>query len=426
MLGLWRKLAARRDHVQGAGPLAHRLRRLSLLDRLDEAHAFLDLYVSAQGGTRKSFQIRWAEVRRALLQDGHYDHTPEELTFGAKIAWRNHARCIGRLYWDSLIVRDRRHVWEPGAIFGDLCEHLSQATGDGRIRSVISVYPPMRPGVRPSYVESPQLIRYAGYLGKDGRVIGDRKAIEATRIARSLGWMPPVEPGPFDILPVILRDSDERRHLFDLPAGAVREVQIVHPDHPGLAQLGLRWYAVPLVSDMVLTIGGIEYPCAPFNGFYMGTEIGSRNLVDRGRYDLLPEVARSFGLNDGVSSSLWQDTSLTELNRAVLHSFQTEGVTIIDHHSASDQFMQFHARESAGGRRLSADWAWLVPPQASSACEVFHLEMEDLHTVPNFYRSRAGDGMCLMPHNGNRDRSRLRKYIDDVRRWARLGHHRHV
>ncbi|PKO67964.1 MAG: nitric oxide synthase oxygenase [Betaproteobacteria bacterium HGW-Betaproteobacteria-16] len=422
MLGFWRTHAARRDHVQGAGPLAHRLRRLSLLDRLDEAHAFLKLFAHAQGGTRSSFQKRWAEVRRALIKDGHYDHTPEELAYGAKVAWRNHARCIGRLYWDSLIVRDRRHVTDPAAIFGDLCDHLEQATGDGRIRSIISVYPPVRPGVRPTYIESPQLVRYAGYLAKDGHVIGDRKAIEATRIAHSLGWAQPEQPGPFDILPVMLRDGDERRHLFELPAGAVREVPISHPDHPALAELGLRWYAVPVVSDMILTIGGIEYPCAPFNGFYMCTEIGSRNLADRGRYNLLPEIARSFGLYAGPSDALWQDTTLTEINRAVLHSFKAAGVSMIDHHGASDQFMQFHARESAAGRRLSADWAWLVPPQASSACEVFHLDMEDLHTVPNFYRSRASDGARLMPHNGNKDRSRLSKAIDDVRRWARLRH----
>mgnify|MGYP006139879027 CR=1 FL=1 len=56
------------------------------------------------------------EVANALIKDGHYDHTPEELAYGAKLAWRNQARCIGRLYWDSLTfdaVRQWRVVHLP-------------------------------------------------------------------------------------------------------------------------------------------------------------------------------------------------------------------------------------------------------------------------------------------------------------------------
>src|ERR1700722_12498721 len=41
---------------------------------------------------------------------GTYRHTAAELTFAAQVAWRNSARCIGRLYWRSLRVRDRRNV----------------------------------------------------------------------------------------------------------------------------------------------------------------------------------------------------------------------------------------------------------------------------------------------------------------------------
>ncbi|CUH39336.1 Nitric oxide synthase oxygenase [Jannaschia seosinensis] len=420
MVTHWRRKAAGRDHVRGAGALSHRLRRLSWLDRLDEARAFLELHARSHHANAPSFQRRWAEVRRALMRHGHYDHTPEELAFGAKLAWRNHAGCIGRLFWDSLLVRDRRNTSEPEAIFSDLCRHLEDATGDGRIRSIISIYPPMQPGRRPSYVESAQLIRYAGYLDEGGCVIGDRKAIEATRVAQSLGWNPPDRKGPFDILPVVIRDADERRHLFNLPSGLVREVPITHPHCPEIAAMGLRWYAVPVVSDMILTIGGIDYPCAPFNGFYMCTEIASRNFADRGRYDLLPKAARRLQLDPDSHETLWKDATLTELNRAVLHSYQAAGVTMVDHHTASDQFMQFLARESATGRRVSGDWTWLVPPQASSACEVFHHDMTDLRTVPNFYRSRGTDGARLMPHPWNSRQSRLRNIYERVRHRARL------
>lgn len=60
------------------------------------------------------------------------------------------------------------------------------------------------------------------------------------------------------------------------------------------AALGLRWYALPAVSNMLLEIGGLEFPAAPFSGWYMSTEIGMRNLCDPHRYNIL-EVSPSSG-----------------------------------------------------------------------------------------------------------------------------------
>ena len=54
----------------------------------------------------------------------------------------------------------------------------------------------------------------------------------------------------------------------------VKEVAITHPELPEFEDLQLKWYAVPMISDMKLEIGGIDYVAAPFNGWYMGTEIG--------------------------------------------------------------------------------------------------------------------------------------------------------
>ena len=415
----WQRRALGRDHVHGAGALANRLRRLSLLDRLDEAQAFLDLHARHAGTGSAGLRRRLGEASRDLVRFGHYEHSVEELAFGAKVAWRNHAGCIGRLYWDSLVVRDRRHLPKPEAIFDDLCQHLAFAQGQGRIRSAISIYPPARPDRRPAHVESSQLVQYAGYLEADGRVTGDRRSIEATRIARTLGWEAPQTRGPFDILPVMIRDGAGHRHLFTLPDDLVREVAITHRDFPALAQLGLRWYAVPIVSDMILTIGGIEYPCAPFNGFYMCSEIASRNLADRGRYDLLADVARCLGLCTAAGDAFWRDSALTELNRAVQTSFHDAGVTMVDHHTAGDQFMQFLAREGAAGRQVSANWMWLVPPQASAASEIFHLDTTDLKAVPNFYRNRSVDGRGLSPHRDNRPTSRIWRALDHFRQRQR-------
>jgi nitric-oxide synthase, bacterial len=41
---------------------------------------------------------RMRRVRREIDATGSYRHTRAELEFGARVAWRNSARCIGRLY----------------------------------------------------------------------------------------------------------------------------------------------------------------------------------------------------------------------------------------------------------------------------------------------------------------------------------------
>lgn len=404
-------------------PLARRLRQISALERREEARAFLDAFHDAGQIATSVRQRRWSEVRRQLMHSSFYEHTPDELAFGARLAWRNQGRCIGRLFWESLEVADCRHLTAPEAIMARMATHLDETLTDGRVRSIISIFAPVRGQHLPAWIESPQITQYACHVLPDGRHLGDRQNIEATRIALSMGWQPPEKPGRFDMLPYFVRSMDDRRHLGILPAGLAQEVSISHPTQEELSRLELKWHAVPLVSDMILSIGGIEYPCAPFNGFYMGTEIASRNFADIRRYDLLAEVARALDI-DRTTDGLWQDRTLTELNRAVLHSYKAAGVTMVDHHTASDQFMTFHRREQLAGRRVAADWRWIVPPQASASCEVFHLKMRNFHPVPNFYRTRGGDGMQLMPWYGDRYRRRPAIWADRIKRrwkiWKRM------
>lgn len=405
------------DSFAGADPVQRRLRRLGVAERRAEAIDFIRAFARETGLSAAARARREAEVRAALSADGTYRHTAEELAFGARLAWRNHSRCIGRLWWKALEVVDCRDVTEPAALAAHLFGHVREAFCDGRIKSRITIFAPAGPGRTPTTIESPQLLGYAGYLLEDGGVIGDRKTIELTRTATRLGWAPPRRPGPFDLLPLILRDPHGRRHVFDVPEDLRREVPIAHPDHPALTALGLRWYAVPCVTNMVLTIGGIDYPCAPFSGHYMATEIASRNLADERRYDLLPAVARALGLSVSDNADpLWRDRALTELNAAVLHSFRAAGIEIVDHHRASAQFMDFVKLEQREGRAVSADWSWIVPPQASPACPVFHLPMQDRHAVPNFYASRALDGNALRV---DLDRQRLGRWQLRFRRLQR-------
>ena len=53
------------------------------------------------------------------------------------------------------------------------------------------------------------------------------------------------------------------------------------------SELGLRWYALPAVSSMAFDCGGLIFPAIPFNGWYMATEIGARDLADKQRYNKL-------------------------------------------------------------------------------------------------------------------------------------------
>ncbi|TWF77563.1 nitric oxide synthase oxygenase subunit [Pseudonocardia hierapolitana] len=88
-----------------------------------------------------------------------------------------------------------------------------------------------------------------------------------------------------------------------------------------------------------LEIGGVTYPAAPFNGWYLGTEIGARNLVDADRYDLLPVIAERLGLDTSSERTLWRDRALVEMVRAVQDSFDLAGVTMADHHNESRRFL---------------------------------------------------------------------------------------
>ena len=346
------------------------------------AEEFLALF-QAENPAAAPIGPRVEEVRAQIERYGTYAHTTAELTFGARVAWRNSSRCIGRLYWRSLQVRDRRHVTTAAQLAGEAFAHLRVATNSGRVRPTLTVFAPNtpeRPGPR---IWNEQLIRYAGYRQPDGTVIGDPRYADFTSAVRDLGW--PGGPGTlFDVLPLVVQVPGEGPALFDLPRDVVLEVPLSHPRYPWFSELGLRWHAVPAISNMRLEIGGVCYPAAPFNGWYMGTEIGARNLADVHRYDVVPVVARRLGLDTASERSLWRDQVLVELNIAVLHSFDAAGVTMADHHTESHRFLTHLAREERAGRITPADWSWIVPPISGAATPVFHRYYENADLRPNY------------------------------------------
>ncbi|KXS19111.1 hypothetical protein M427DRAFT_53093 [Gonapodya prolifera JEL478] len=119
----------------------------------------------------------------------------------------------------------------------------------------------------------------------------------------------------------------------------------------------------------------------------MSAEIGSRNLGDVQRYNLLPLIGHLMGYDSHAQSnkrSLWKDRAFVELNAAVLSSFDKLGVSVVDHHTASDSFINFANREMSSRGYFTGDWVWLTPPISGSATSVFHQEMVKMALKPAF------------------------------------------
>lgn len=329
---------------------------------------------------------RIAAMRASFAATGTWHKTTDELAFAARVAWRNAGRCVGRLYWQGLHLRDGRDLLDPDAIAAACFDHLRFAFNGGDIRPAITVFAPDTPARRGPRIWNPQLLRYAGVRLRSGRQVGDPAQNELTRRIAALGWEPPGTD--FDLLPLVIETADHGPRLYELPADCRPEVALAHPDHPWLAPRGLKWYALPAVSDMALDAGGVTYRFAPFNGWYLDAEIAARNFTDTDRYNLLPEIAERMGLDIGSDRTLWRDKALLVLVEAVLWSFDRAGVRIADHHAVGHEFLEFCRNEQTAGREPFGRWMWLVPPVSASTSVLYREPFKDLSIKPAYRHQR--------------------------------------
>ncbi|XP_042686372.1 nitric oxide synthase, inducible [Centrocercus urophasianus] len=326
---------------------------------------------------------RLETVTKEIETTGTYHLTKDELIFAAKQAWRNAPRCIGRIQWSNLQVFDARDCKTAKEMFEYICRHIQFATNNGNIRSAITIFPQRTDGKHDFRVWNSQFIRYAGYQMPDGSVIGDPANVEFTKLCIELGWKP--KYGRFDVVPLVLQANGQDPEIFEYPPEIILEVPMEHPKYEWFKELDLKWYALPAVANMLLEVGGLEFTACPFNGWYMGTEIGVRDFCDVQRYNILKEVGRRMGLETNKLASLWKDRAVVEINVAVLHSFQQQNVTIMDHHSAAESFMKYMQNEYRVRGGCPADWVWIVPPMSGSITPVFHQEMLNYVLTPFFY-----------------------------------------
>ncbi|WP_078382150.1 nitric oxide synthase oxygenase [Sutcliffiella halmapala] len=351
-----------------------------------KAEEFIRLCYMELNKSEEELSIRLQEIKEAIVQVGTYEHTYEELEHGAKMAWRNSNRCIGRLFWNALQVIDKRHLMREDDIAKALLHHIEFATNRGKIKPTITIFRSEKEANKQIRIWNHQLIRYAGYETEHG-IIGDPASVAFTKVCKELGWEG--EQTHFDILPLVVQVDGANPKWYSIPQEIVLEVPLKHPELSLFNDLQLKWYSTPLISDMRLEIGGIQYTAAPFNGWYMETEIGARNFADQERYNMLPKVASIMGLDTSTNATLWKDKALIELNIAVLHSFKELGVSIVDHHTAAMQFKHFEEREGESCRHVTGEWAWLIPPISPAATHIFHHSYEDKINTPNyFYQDR--------------------------------------
>ena len=350
---------------------------------IDKATTFIKTMYSELNYSQEDIDKRINEVTESIQQTGTYRHTTDELIYGAKMAWRNSNRCIGRLFWDSLNVNDARDITEESNFIDSICNHIEKSTNGGKIKPYITIFHPDYP----PKIYNNQLIRYAGYEEK-----GDPSEREITQLAQHLGWQG--DGGDFDVLPLIYQIGEGPIKYFEYPKSLIKEVPIEHENYPKLKELNLKWYAVPIISNMDLQIGGITYPTAPFNGWYMVTEIGVRNFTDSYRYNLLEKVAEAFEFDTLKNNSFNKDRALLELNYAVYHSFKAHGVSIVEHLTASKQFEMFEKNEEKHQRQVTGKWSWLAPPISPTLTKNYHHGFDNTMRDPNFFYKKSNETKC--------------------------------
>src|SRR4051812_47588502 len=367
-----------------------------------EVREFFEQYKAYTEMDDDAFAARIAEVMVEIQQTGTYTHTTDELTVGAKLAWYHHTRCIGKLYWRGLTVRDCRHVTDPEGIARESFEHQRVVHNGGRIKPTITIFAPDAPGKPAPRIRNGQIVAYAGHRNEDGTWLGDGGAREITDLAKSLGWEPETET-PFDVLPLIVEDADGELSQHAVPEGVIWEIEFEHPTLPGLKDLGLKWYGFPSIANKGMTIGGITYPTSPFTGWYLAPEISARDFSDEYRYDLLEEIAEACGIDTSDRRSLWKDRAVIEMTTAVLHSYDRAGMRMDDHYTATEKFQKWVHAEAKKGREVQAEWTWMIPPISASLTPVFHQEYPNAEKLPNFVQSarpETSESVSVCPFTG--------------------------
>lgn len=176
---------------------------------VQKATEFFEKYANEAGWSSSQLSKRLLEVKLELSASGTYNHTADELQWGARVCWRNAAKCIGRISWNTLMVRDCRHVETAEGIITEVEKHLQLATAGTNLQSVMTVFRPKKPD-EPWGIKfwTDQFVRYACYTDEDdpSKTMGDvaNKHITKFLIEKKL-WTPPEPRTQHDVLPIVFK-----------------------------------------------------------------------------------------------------------------------------------------------------------------------------------------------------------------------------
>jgi nitric oxide synthase oxygenase domain/subunit len=202
-----------------------------------------------------------------------------------------------------------------------------------------------------------QCVRYAGYKDSEsGEILGDIANADFTSylIEQKL-WTPPVEKCAFDVLPLVIKlPGNDIPFVYELPKAVTHDIHIEHPKFNKVKDLGFKWTAVPVINNFSLTLGGIHYTAAPFNGWFMTTEI-ARNLLER--YGATNPLAIAMGFD--LTDKLLARKVSAELESAILYSFEKGKTTVVDPDTVGHSFVTHCKREQSAGRECPAQWSWV-------------------------------------------------------------------
>ena len=255
-------------------------------------------------------------------------------------------------------MRDCRDVLDPNAVFREVTNHIRLASSGPNIVSVMTVFRERQTnehwGMR---FWSSQYYRYAGYVDEiNGEVLGDPANVSLTSYLMKEGlWKPPEIKTAFDMLPLVLKIPNiDTPFVYSLPTDSIHEITIEHPRYSKVKKLGLKWCSIPAITNFKLNLGGIDYPCVPFNGWFLSTEI-VRNLIER--YNCALNVAKAIGID--TNDALLVSKVSEELETAVLYSFEKNKYTIVDPIGVGKSFLTHCQREADMGRECPAQWSWI-------------------------------------------------------------------
>ena len=135
--------------------------------------------------TAEEMSQRRSEVEISINKFEYFELTLQELKHAVQYAWRNNTKCVGKIWWETLTLRDCRYIQSVEEMFDTICEHLKKSINNGRIKNTISVFPQKKTGQPDLFrIWNRNILMYAGYQDYDNDCfIGNKSNIGFTEVS---------------------------------------------------------------------------------------------------------------------------------------------------------------------------------------------------------------------------------------------------